>query len=143
MRLPHLLNASLLILFPISWGAPLLRAGLLPFFDGTEISILSGLVTLWEDAPGLALLVAMFAMVAPMAKTLGLLALHLGRLPDAARPALQLASKLAMADVFLIALYIVIAKGIGVGHVTTAWGLWLFTGCVLTSLGLSLLSRRG
>jgi len=26
------LNLMLLVLFPISWGAPLMRAGLLPFF---------------------------------------------------------------------------------------------------------------
>jgi uncharacterized paraquat-inducible protein A len=45
--------------------------------------------------------------------------------------------KLAMADVFLIALYIVIVKGIGLATVETAWGLWLFTGCVLFSLFLS------
>ncbi|MEO0990507.1 MAG: paraquat-inducible membrane protein A, partial [Pseudomonadota bacterium] len=38
-----LLNLSLLILFPISWFAPLMRAGLLPFFDLDEISVISGL----------------------------------------------------------------------------------------------------
>ncbi len=42
-----------------------------------------------------------------------------------------------MADVFLIALYIVMVKGIGVGRVSTAWGLWLFTFCVLVSIWVS------
>ena len=52
--------------------------------------------------------------------------------------------KLAMADIFLIALYIVIAKGVGVGTVETAWGLYLFTGCIIASLGISLTwTRRG
>lgn len=137
----RLANLSLLVLFPVSWGAPLLRAGLLPWFGGQEISILSGLAVLWRDAPFLALLVAIFAMVAPIAKT-GLLALvQWGRFPGRAMPALAFASKLAMADMFLIALYIIAAKGVGVGRVEPAWGLWLFTGCVLGSLALSL--RRG
>lgn len=42
-----------------------------------------------------------------------------------------------MADVFLVALYIVLAKGVGHATVETAWGLWLFTGCILVSLALS------
>ena len=42
-----------------------------------------------------------------------------------------------MADVFLLALYIVLIKGVGVGHVETAWGLYLFTGLVLVSLFLA------
>ena len=42
--------------------------------------------------------------------------------------------KLAMADIFLIALYIVLVKGIGLATVEVAWGLYLFTGCVLLSL---------
>ena len=36
-------------------------------------------------------------------------------------------AKLAMADVFLIALYIVVAKGVGHVTVEVAWGLYLFT----------------
>ena len=51
-------------------------------------------------------------------------------------------SKLAMADVFLLALHIVIAKGIGVGQIQIAWGLYIFTAAVLTSLGISLLIKR-
>lgn len=46
--------------------------------------------------------------------------------------------RLAMVDVFLIALYITLAKGMGVGRVETAWGLYLFTGCILASLGVSI-----
>lgn len=42
-----------------------------------------------------------------------------------------------MADVFLIALYILLAKGVGVGYVEPAWGLWLFTACVGVSIWAS------
>jgi hypothetical protein len=47
-----------------------------------------------------------------------------------------------MADVFLIALYIVLVKGVGIGHVASAWGLWLFTACVLASLWVGFETKR-
>ena len=51
--------------------------------------------------------------------------------------------RLAMADVFLIAIYIVVAKGIGVGRLETGWGLYLFTACVLGSYAITLLDKTG
>ena len=56
--------------------------------------------------------------------------------------ALHLMGRLAMADVFLIALYIVVVKGVGLGHVETAWGLYLFTACILASLAIGWASAR-
>ena len=129
---------ALLIAFPIAWAAPLLRAAILPIFGMQEISILSGLAELWRSDIWLAAVVTLFAIIAPYAKLLALLAQTYGRLPARAAPALQLASKLAMADVFLIALYIVVAKGAGHVTVQAAWGLYLFSACVLASLALSL-----
>ncbi|WP_136635009.1 paraquat-inducible protein A [Pseudooceanicola onchidii] len=137
MRLPLILNLSLLVLFPLSWAAPLARAGVLPLFGLSEISVLSGLVSLWDTDRVLALLVALFAIVAPMAKTVALALIHTGRIGARWLGPLTGLGRLAMADVFLIALYITLAKGIGIGRVETAWGLYLFTGCVLASIGLS------
>ena len=136
------LNLSLLVLFPMAWAAPLLRAGLLPLFGLSEISVLSGIVALWRTDAALAVLVAALALVAPLLKTLGLALIHFGHAPASLLAALQLLGKLAMADVFLVALYVVIAKGTGVGRVETAWGLYLFTACVLASLAVSHLTRR-
>lgn len=136
------LNLSLLVLFPLAWGAPLLRAGLLPLFGLSEISVLSGIAALWRTDAALAVLVAALALVAPWLKTLGLALIHFGRAPGSMLPGLQFLGKLAMADVFLVALYVVIAKGTGVGRVETAWGLYLFTACVLASLAVSHLTRR-
>lgn len=130
-------NLILLILFPVAWFAPLLRAGLLPVFGLDEISVISGLQSLWQSDAALALLVTFLAVFAPYAKTIGLALLDFGLLSPRTLPALHLMGKLAMADVFLIALYIVVVKGIGLATVETAWGLWLFTGCVLFSLFLS------
>ncbi|WGV16642.1 paraquat-inducible protein A [Fuscovulum ytuae] len=137
MRLAPLLNLSLLILFPVAWFAPLLRAGLLPIFGLSEISVLTGLQSLWDTDPALALLVSFLALFAPYAKVLGLALIDFGLLSPRTLPALRLMGRLAMADIFLVALYIVLAKGTGFGTVETAWGLWLFTACVALSLLLS------
>lgn len=136
------LNLALLILFPIAWTAPLLRAGLLPFFDLDSISVLGGIAALWDTDAALAVLVALFALVAPMAKTLTLALVQFGLAPRRLLGPIKALGRLAMADVFLIALYIVLAKGVGVGRIETGWGLWLFTGCVLASLALSTLESR-
>ena len=131
------LNLALLILFPIAWFAPLLRAALLPVFGMDEISVITGLQSLWESDAALALFVTFLAIFAPYAKTIGLALLHWNLLSPRTLPALEILGKLAMADVFLIALYIVIAKGAGHVTVETAWGLYLFTGCILAQVLIS------
>lgn len=135
-------NLALLLLFPLSWVAPLMRAGLLPLFGLEEVSVLSGIAALWPEEAFLASILVVFALVAPMAKTLLLAAMHLGRIGSEAAPLLGVLGKLAMADVFLIAVYITLARGLAVGRVETAWGLWLFTGCVLASLAIALYTER-
>ena len=136
------LNLSLLILYPVAWFAPLIRAGLLPLFGLSEISVLSGLQSLWETDVVLALLVTVLALFAPYLKTIGLALIHFGMLRRRILPVLNLLGKLAMADVFLIALYVVVAKGVGVGRVETAWGLYLFSACILTSLVIGILTEK-
>ncbi|WP_426031036.1 paraquat-inducible protein A [Cypionkella sp. TWP1-2-1b2] len=130
-------NLALLILFPIAWFAPLLRAALLPIFGMDEISVITGLQSLWGSDPAFALLVTFLAIFAPFAKTLGLALIHFGLLSPKTVPALHILGKLAMGEVFLIALYIVIAKGAGYVTIETAWGLYLFTACILASLFIS------
>ena len=131
------LNLALLILYPVAWFAPLLRAAVLPIFGMTEISVISGLQSLWESDAALALLVTFLAVFAPYAKTLGLALVQFGLLSRSTLPALRLLGRLAMADVFLAALYIVLAKGVGHATVEVAWGLWLFSACILGQMALS------
>jgi len=142
MNYLRIANLSLLILFPIAWFAPLLRAGLLPLFGLSEISVISGLQSLWKSDVFLALLVTGFALFAPYLKTIGLALLHFDLLDRKTLPVLSYIGKLAMADIFLIALYIVVVKGIGWGKIESAWGLYLFTGCILASLLISSLTAR-
>lgn len=137
-----ILNLALLVLFPIAWFAPLMRAGLLPLFGLSEISVISGLQSLWKSDVILALLVTAFALFAPYLKTIGLAMVHFGLMRRKVLPALSWLGKLAMADVFLIALYIVVIKGIGIGKVETAWGLYLFTACILVSIFISAFTSK-
>ena len=136
------INLALLVLFPLSWFAPLLRAGLLPLFGLSEISVISGLQALWQSDAILALIVTFFAIFAPMMKTLGLALIHFGYMRRKAINALEFLGKLAMADVFLIALYITLAKGISYATIEVAWGMYLFTACILASITLSILTDR-
>ncbi|MEM9581066.1 MAG: paraquat-inducible protein A [Pseudomonadota bacterium] len=142
MSLPKLINLALLIAFPIAWFAPLMRAGLLPLFGLSEISVITGLQSLWQSDVFLALLVTFFALFAPYVKCLGTALMQFGMLSPSVKPALMILGKLAMADIFLIAVYITALKGIGLGRIETAWGLYLFTICILVQLALGLWDRR-
>jgi len=133
-----LLNLSLLVLFPIAWAAPLMRAGFLPFFSLNEISILTGIGDLWGKDVFLAIVVTFFALVAPFLKVMGTALIQFCMINKKALPLLSVLGKLAMADVFLVAIYIVVAKGVGVGRLETGWGLYLFTFCVLLSYTITL-----
>ncbi|MEM7505494.1 MAG: paraquat-inducible protein A [Pseudomonadota bacterium] len=132
MPLHHIVNLTLLIAYPAAWFSPLATAGVLPWFTGNTISVAGGVVDLWQIDIALSLLVALLAVVIPYAKTCLLVAIHRGWQGPIAL--IEIVGKLSMADVFLIALYIVVMKGVGIGHVTPAWGLWLFTLCVLASI---------
>lgn len=131
------LNLALLVLYPVAWAAPLMRAGLLPLFTLDEISVLTGLQSLWASDIFLALMVTVFALFAPYLKTIGLALLHFKLLSPRLLPILHILGKLAMADIFLIALYITLTKGIGVGRIEVAWGLYVFTACILASIFIS------
>ena len=137
-----LANLALLILFPLAWFAPLMRAGLLPLFGLDEISVVTGLQSLWGTDVILALIVTTFAIFAPWLKTLGLALIHFNLASAKLLPALHILGKLAMADIFLIALYIVLVKGIGLATVETAWGLYFFTALILASLVISTLTAK-
>lgn len=132
-------NLALLALYPVAWVAPLARAGVLPFFSGNELTVLGGVRDLWKSDPALSFLVAFFAVIAPWAKTALIALVHFGRLkPGRWTFALEIMGKLSMADIFLLAFYILAVKGVGVGYINTAWGLWLFTALVLASFAISI-----
>ena len=135
-------NLALLALWPVAWTAPLARTALSSWFEGDAVSVLSAVATLAESAPVLAALVALFGLAIPYAKTLALAAVQFRIFSPRALPMLDALGKLSMADVFLVAVSIVVVKGVGIGTVTPAWGLYLFAACVLFSMFLSHLTAR-
>jgi len=136
MTFLKLANLALLVLYPIAWFAPLMRAGLLPLFGLSEISVMTGLQSLWATDIFLALVVTVFALFAPYLKTISLSLVQFNLLSSRLAKPLEVLGKLAMADIFLIALYITLIKGIGVGRIEVAWGLYLFSFCILASLAI-------
>jgi paraquat-inducible protein A len=144
-RLALLACALLALAFPVTWAAPLMtvKVRLAFWTSGADISLLSTLQALAADDPALALLLGFLAMVAPMLKLLGMALILTGWLDPRAEGALWTLGRLAMADVFLIVIYIALFKGLDGGTITPQWGLWAYTGAVLGSLCLSLwLNRR-
>ncbi|MDO5646799.1 paraquat-inducible protein A [Paracoccus sp. (in: a-proteobacteria)] len=145
-------NLSLLILFPVSWFMPLLHTGLLrprriPFTERTlfeldTVTIISGLQALWASSAVLALVVTAAAIFFPMLKTIGVALIQFDLMSPKLSPILAWAGKFAMADIFLISLYILIFKGIGLGHVNVAWGMYLFTACVVASIIVFTLTEK-
>ncbi|MCC6305975.1 MAG: paraquat-inducible protein A [Rhodobacteraceae bacterium] len=144
-RIPRALaiaNLALLGLYPVAWFAPLLSAAL-PVWGGSTVSVVAGLQTLWQEDVGLAFLLTFFAVFAPYLKTIGLALVHFRLASPRILVALHLMGKLAMADIFLVAIYIIAFRGIGLGTVTLHWGTWAFTLCVLASIVIGFLTERG
>jgi paraquat-inducible protein A len=135
-------NIALLALYPTAWAAPLVHAGFLPFLSGRDVSIFSGILSLWDSDRVLAALIALLGVAMPLVKTLALSAVHLGWIGPSALPTLEVLGKLSMADVFLLAVTIVVAKGVGIGRVEPAWGLHLFAFSVLASMAISHFTKR-
>jgi paraquat-inducible protein A len=101
----RLANYALLVLYPVAWFAPLLKAGfILPIFGLTEISVVSGLQSLWESDAALALVVTTLAIFLPYMKTIAIALIHSRLLSPRLLPLLTWIGRLAMADVFLVAL---------------------------------------
>lgn len=136
MRLAKIVTIALLALFPVAWLAPLARARVLPLFEGSEISIFRGVIELSESDLFLCIIVAVFAIVIPYAKTILLIGAQFGQLgkPEKWLKIIGYMGKLSMADVFLIAMYVVAVKGVGIGEIIIEWGLYLFTALVFASM---------
>lgn len=135
---------ALAVLFPISWFAPLMtvKASFAFWGSGIAVSLISTLQSLWAEDPALALVLSFLTLVAPMLKLLGTGLMLTGLLSPKAKGAIWLLGRFAMADVFLIALYMVIFKGLDIGSISINWGLWAYTLAVIVSLGLSLWLAR-
>ncbi len=117
---------------------PLVRFEKLYFFEETP-SLVTIIATLWlEGSHLLAILVAAFSVVFPIAKLLAVMveAVGLGGADETRNgliaSLLPVLSKWSMVDVMLVALVIVAAKTSGVADAFTQPGLWFYAGSALT-----------
>jgi uncharacterized paraquat-inducible protein A len=128
------------VLVPVTWWLPLFTARV-PFLWRQDVSIASGLAELWRLDLLLFTAVLLFSVVAPLAKGLALSWVWY-RVPIANTQTwlgrLALLGKLAMAEVFLLAVILVGLKGVGIGTVEVSWGLQGFVLTVLLSLASSI-----
>ncbi len=135
IALPLLLLAAPFFL-ALGLTLPLVRFEKLYFFEETP-SLIAIVTTLWQDGSiALALLVALFSAVFPIAKLMAVMveAVAKARADGLHRPVsrwLPLLSKWSMMDVMLVALVIVAAKTSGVADAFTQPGLWFYAGSAL------------
>ena len=128
-----------LALVPLTWWLPLFDARV-PFLWRQQVSIASGLADLWRLDPLLCAVVFLFSVLTPLAKAAALVGVwYQPPLANARRQLDRLAilGKLAMTEVFLLAVVIVGIKGVGIGTVEIAWGLHAFVVIVVLSLAVS------
>ncbi len=136
IALPLLLLAAPFFL-ALGLTLPLVRFEKLYFFEETP-SLIAIVTTLWQDGSiALALLVALFSAVFPIAKLMAVMveAVAKARADGLHRPVsrwLPLLSKWSMMDVMLVALVIVAAKTSGVADAFTQPGLWFYAGSALS-----------
>ena len=128
-----------LLLLPLIWFAPLFGTGLLPWFSLSEVSIISGIKVLFHKDIALAILITLFVIIMPLAKAISSCLYAFGYKFPSPR-VLFIMSKLSLLDIFLIAVTIVVVKGVGVGRVEILWGFWVFAAYV--ALGYSLAIRK-
>ncbi|MEO1330995.1 MAG: paraquat-inducible protein A [Pseudomonadota bacterium] len=135
-------NLALLGLFPVAWQAPLATAEIPWLFSTETITVFSGIAQLYETDAVLAVLVGVFAIVAPYLKTLLLVYAQFSDTPTARAllPLIEGLARLSMTDVFLLGFYIIAYRG--VGELQVQWGLHLFTALVLASIWASWETRR-
>ncbi|MFL5332909.1 MAG: paraquat-inducible protein A [Geminicoccaceae bacterium] len=126
-------------LVPLTWWLPLFEARV-PFLWRQRVSIASGLEELWRLDLLLCAVVFLFSVLTPLAKNAALVWVwYQAPLAHAPRQLDRLAvlGKLAMTEVFLLAVIIVGIKGVGIGRVEVAWGLHAFVLIVVLSLAVS------
>ena len=126
--LRHLIGPLLLgslAIVPVTWWLPLFTARV-PFLWRQEVSIASGLVELWRLDLLLFAAVLLFSVLVPLVKGAALVWVWYQTPQRGVRRALDrlaLLGKLAMAEVFLLAVILVWIKGVGIGTVEVTWGL--------------------
>ncbi len=124
---------------PVTWTLPLFRTELFYVF-GDEVSVVGVVRALSATDPVLCAVVVAFGILAPVAKITGLI--HAWYWLPAERSGRRIAllakvGKFSMLDVMLVAVAITAIKGVGIGSVVVAPGLYAYGGIVIGVMILS------
>ena len=135
-------NLTLLAILPITWFLPLLKNKAF-YILSSEVTLWTSVVELFQTDIYLALVIAILAMIMPLAKCA--LYAYLWFVTDGSSTGLRKAgsilSKLSMIDVFLFALVILVVKGLSIGSVQPQYGFYAFSTAVILSLGVSVITE--
>lgn len=136
-----LITLALLGLFPFSWAAPLAKVE--HPLTTEEYSVISTVQRLLEEDVVIAMVVLVFAVVAPYLKLLVAAYVQLSERPGrfGLFPVIHFLSRWAMLDVFLVAVIVAAYQGV-FSDFTPEWGLYLFVSLVVLSLGFGIKLER-
>lgn len=107
-------------------------------------SVLGTIKILWATMPFIAILIALFSIVTPFAKSILLVLAHI--FPEGrSHSILHHIGKWSMADVFVIAIFIAYfaLDQKDFTNATAGWGLWFFLAYCLLSMATSIIVGRG
>ncbi len=128
-----------LIVFVGGLFFPLMELEKLVFWKN-EYSLVRGIVVMWEEGEiPLALFLLVFAVLLPLARLVGLVALRFGRAPKGVESGVRRLEKWSMLDVFVLALLVVAAKIGDAARFEPRIGFWL----LLAAAGLALFDSWG
>ena len=142
-RLVGPLLGLVFLALPVSWHLPLFRTELLVFLEN-EVTLVGAVRTLAETDLFLCAIVILFGMAIPLLKLVALLFAWYALPEGRALPwigAIGKIGKFSMLDVLLVALVIVGLKGVGMGKVSIAYGLYVYAAVVIASLLLASLMQ--
>jgi paraquat-inducible protein A len=127
------------LVFPVTWFLPLLTTTKIIFKN--DVSLYSGCLILLQSEIFLFVVVALFGGIVPMIKFVLLIWLWYGANEARARrlfPVMYLMDKFSMLDIFLVALLVVMIKGLG-GDIEIRYGCYVF---IFVVLAASVVSAR-
>ena len=138
MKCIKLINLFLIGIIPSSWFLPIAYTGLVPWFGLKEISIVSSLQVLCKTNLFLCLVVFFSVIIFPMIKLIFLSLAHFNIVKNDSLSILLIVSQFSMSEVFILSFYIVITKSTWLGHLSIAWGFYVFCFATIISLIIAL-----
>jgi len=133
---------SLALLFPVVLVVPILSTRTF-FISRNEIALANLAFDLFRTDKVLFVVVVIFGIVVPWCKSVvSCFYWYSASNPGERFEFLATLGKFGMLDVMLLAIFVVVFKGTGLGAIELRWGLYLYVSFVVASLCVSVAMRR-